>query len=220
VDSTAVLCGIYDVVGVRPGTKADMPVGFPYPDFCSDGCFFYDLRRVPGFEDLEDRVVIDWGPGALAWHQRMDGSNKDKEVVEVYPPGFVMDWPGYAHVLIAHAELKAIVEHASANKKWQQSLSVVGGIYLILDTYDGRQYVGSACGADGIWGRWVNYAQTGHGGNIELQRILASDPRRVHGFRYSILQTLPGNTTKQDVLFHEALIKGKLGSRAFGLNAN
>lgn len=149
-------------------------------------------------------MVIDWGPVALAWHQRMDTT--DKEVVEVYPPGYVMDWPGYAHVLIAYSKLKAIVDHATANKKWQQSLSAVGGIYLILDIHDGRQYVGSACGAEGIWGRWVNFAQSGHGGNIELRRILEADPKRIHGFRYSILHTLPTNTTRQDVILHVNLI--------------
>ena len=35
---------------------------------------FYDLERLPRYEDLEGRAIIDWGRGALAWHQKL--SNK------------------------------------------------------------------------------------------------------------------------------------------------
>ena len=30
---------------------------------------WYSLDRMSGFEDLENRTVIEWGPGAKMWHQ-------------------------------------------------------------------------------------------------------------------------------------------------------
>jgi len=42
----------------------------------------YDLVRDPRFAALEMRVVVDWDPGALAWHQWA----LDKPVVELKDP--------------------------------------------------------------------------------------------------------------------------------------
>lgn len=30
---------------------------------------FFELERIEHFEDLRNRVVIDWGKGTLSWHQ-------------------------------------------------------------------------------------------------------------------------------------------------------
>jgi hypothetical protein len=38
---------------------------------------------MPGFDDLKGRVVIEWGKGALAWHER----TTSKEAIEVLPKG-------------------------------------------------------------------------------------------------------------------------------------
>jgi len=82
------------------------------------------------------------------------------------------------------------------------------------------QYIGSASGSNGFWGRWANYAKNGYGGNIELKALLNKDPSYAKNFRYSILQTLPSNYTAKQVVAYESLYKEKLGSRVHGLNGN
>ncbi|SIS64874.1 GIY-YIG nuclease family protein [Salimicrobium flavidum] len=99
-------------------------------------------------------------------------------------------------------------------------LSSVGGIYLIQDTTDGLQYVGSASGKEGILGRWKEYAKTGHGGNKILKQLIGADSTRAQKFKFTILQTLPATLTRNEVLAEERKYKEKLGSRAAGLNLN
>ena len=64
------------------------------------------------------------------------------------------------------------------NKQWKMMLSNVYGVYLILDTITGQQYIGSAYGKDGLWGRWSNYIHTKHGGNKILIELLKESPSR------------------------------------------
>lgn len=39
---------------------------------------------------------------------------------------------------------------------------------MIIDGNTGKLYIGSVYSGEGIWGRWVTYATTCHGGNYEL----------------------------------------------------
>ena len=93
-------------------------------------------------------------------------------------------------------------------------------MYLILAETSGNLYVGSAYGANGIWGRWEQYAKTGHGNNKRLIELLGVDTDYPEKFRFSLLQILPKTFTRDEVIARESLYKRKLGSKAFGLNAN
>src|SRR5262249_43350049 len=80
------LLGIYAVLGRQPGSQGSLPADCraamtrgEINDQWSKAKYFYDLRKQPGFEDLEGRVVIDWGKAAKSWHQWL----RKKEVVEV-----------------------------------------------------------------------------------------------------------------------------------------
>lgn len=215
--SLARFIGVYKVVGRQKASETPIPPGFPYPDLAlRHEAVFYQLTHVEGFEDIEDRVIIDWGKGALSWHQWL----KEKEVVEVLPKGYVADFPGYLDFILTFQQLSTIINNASANREWHRMLGGVAGVYLIVDDADGKQYVGSAYGEDGILGRWRQYAKTHHGGNVKLKELLTENSEAGDRFRFSILQTLPRTLTKSEVIAYEELYKKKLGSRAFGLNAN
>tara|TARA_X000001036_G_C20681032_1_gene805906 strand:+ start:2258 stop:3124 length:867 start_codon:yes stop_codon:yes gene_type:complete len=183
-----------------------------------DGKQYYELEPVTEFKDLEDRLVIDWGDNARAWHQWYD--RHDKEVIEILPKGYVGAFPGLLDFVLEYDELKTLVNNPDANHEWQQHLSAVNGIYLILDNSTGQQYIGSAYGGEGIWQRWSEYATTGHGGNLELKSLLQKDPAYARNFKFSVLQSLPSNITPREIITIEALYKDKLGSRAHGLNRN
>lgn len=84
----------------------------------------------------------------------------------------------------------------------------------MVDRESGKQYVGSAPGQDNLWGRWRDYARTGHGGDREL-RTLGRRPYQV-----TILHAVPMLSPDDDVVDTESLWKEKLMTRKFGLNAN
>lgn len=207
---------VYKVLGRRSGQDGSLPPGCPYSQW-QKSAFYYDLERQAGFEALENRVVIDWGRGALAWHQR----TTNKAVVEVLPTGQLFSvFSDYLEFTLTHAELQYLFNHPAASREWRARLSAVAGVYLILASTTGRQYVGSAYGAEGFWGRWGAYAATGHGGNVQLRQLMAKDSAYPEAFTYSILQIVPRTAAKAEVLTREQHYKEKLGSFATGLNSN
>lgn len=210
------LAGVYRVTGKLPATEAPVPPDFARPDLVNTHGWYYVLEPVPGFEDLNERVVIDWGANARAWHQWL----KPKEVVQLLPMGYVREFPGYLDFVLTFDELQSIVLNPEANREWHRMLAAVAGVYLIVDMETGKQYVGSAYGASGVLGRWTTYARTGHGGNAQLRERLTTDPSAVKYFSYTLLRTLPTTLTKAEVIRYESLYKHKLGTRAFGLNSN
>jgi hypothetical protein len=183
-----------------------------------NGEYYYDLEAVPEFDSLVDRLVIDWGNNAIAWHQWYD--TQVKEVDEILPQGYIGGFTGLLDFVLEFDELKNLIDNPDANYEWRHHLSAVNGIYLILDSSTGMQYIGSANGENGIWQRWAEYVANYTGGNKELIALLKADPHHYRHFRYSVLQTLPSNITQREIIAIESLYKDKLGSKAHGLNQN
>ena len=215
--------GVFRNRGFTHAAEGDTPPDCPWAREWKESCRrkkgggrFYDLKRVPGFEDLEDRIIIDWGPGTLAWHQRLT----NKPVVELTPKGRRLPpFDDYLEFSLSYAELRELFASPDAHREWRARLEAVGGIYLILAESTGEQYVGSASGNGGIWQRWQNYAQSGHGGNAKLRKLIAADPVSPNNFRFSILQITPKTISRDALLKREARFMAKLGSRAHGLNS-
>jgi len=215
--SYAKFIGVYKVGHRLDGT--DIPAllsGFPDAEFATGAGCFYELKKCAGFEDLENRVVIDWGRAARKWHQWLS----EKKVVEILPEGYVKPFPGFLEFILDYDELVQLIAHPDANREWHMMLKSVAGVYLIVDRKTGFQYVGSACGKKGILGRWTDYVKTGHGGNVVLKELIGGRKRYASNFQFTILQTLPRSLTPKEVIAYEQQYKEKLGSRAFGLNAN
>lgn len=214
----SLLYGVYKVKDVTTITKLpNQLTKIKDLENWGDGPYFkYDLIRVDKFDDLVQRLVIDWGNAPLSWHQ----NSTDKEIIEILPEGFTKSFPGYENVILTFDELIKIFKFPDSNRQWKTMLASVYGIYLILDKTDGQQYVGSAYGKDGIWGRWNNYVETKHGGNRNLIDLLNTDPTRYKNFQFSILNVFPNSTIRDEILKHEAITKEKLGTRVHGLNAN
>lgn len=183
-----------------------------------DAGFQYDFIEVSGFEDFKDRVVIDWGKATISWHQW--ASDNDKEILEILPKGYLGYFPGLLNFILDFSELRMLYGNLDANREWYNHLSSINGIYLILDEKEGKQYIGSAYGKEGLWQRWGEYAQTGHGGNKLLKELCNDDPLYAKNFKFTVLQSLPSNVSSKDVIDLESLYKQKLGTRLFGLNAN
>lgn len=215
--TTSRLIGVYEVGEVKQAKDVPTP-DYPHHEEHSQLTdIFYELERLPGFKDLEQRVIIDWGKATRSWHQWL--TPKDKKVIQILPEGFARPWPGFLDFSLPFAELERIVDKAEANSEWHMRLSSVGGIYLITSGAD--LYVGSASGREGIMGRWKTYVGTGgHDGNKLLKKAVEQHASGKLGLNFSVLRTFPLSTPKREAVEIENRWKIKLGSRAFGLNDN
>ena len=222
IDKTyAKFIGVYSVGDRSAGAEWTLPLDYPHPEH-GLAKYHYELDKVDGFEELEDRVIVDWGRGTRSWAQRIRNS---KPVVEYLRSGAAASdrvpiFRDYLDFSLTHADLVRVFDDPESHPEWRARLEAVSGVYLILDPLEGRQYVGSASGEAGIWGRWSAYSRNGHGGNKRLRDLIASDPRYPGAFVYSLLQILPGSLTRDEVLGSEGRWKHRLGSRATGLNLN
>jgi len=218
-NTKARLVGLYECQGkthLRELQK--MPPAHLYEKEIEDQYTWYKLKRVSVLDDFQDRLIIKWGApsSTRSWVQR----KLDKEVLEILPEGYVRDFPGYEDFVLTYSELVKLIENPDPNREWYNRLSSVAGIYLIVDTATGKQYIGSASGKGGIWGRWVSYVKTGHGGNKQLRGLVEANTGNVENWQFTILRTLPISLAKQEIIKKENLYKEKLGSRSFGLNSN
>jgi hypothetical protein len=214
-DKKALFWNVYEKVGeVTPIETPVLPEDFPQ-ELAAETKFQYKFEPLAGFDDLHRSLVIEWTSGRH-WHVNF----KDEKIIEIRPQGFFKEFPGYLDFTLSFKDLKYLIQNADANPVWKDKLSAVSGIYLILDTVTGDQYVGSASGNEGIWQRWGNYIETGDGGNKELKELLKNRDNYELNFQFTILATLPGHLTRSEVHEYESLYKTKLGSRVFGLNSN
>lgn len=212
------LIGVYKV-GERERPEDNITEGYPYREEHENSIWFYQMEKLRGFEDYEERLTISWGKSIRSWHQWFGPENRDKEVTHILPKGFAREWPGYLDFILPYRELARILENRDANVEWHTRLSSVGGIYLL--SHGANLYVGSAGGGRGILSRWQSYITTqGHGGNVRLKELIDSDPNSKYGLQFSILRTLPLATPNKEVIEIENLYKLKLSTRAHGLNAN
>lgn len=111
-------------------------------------------------------------------------------VYELRAESNMSDFPGYANVLLNFAQLQQLACDESAS--WVAGLSNVKAIYLQTDMNTGKHYVGSASGnSNGLWQRWVQYANEGHtGGNLGLKTLINEKGKEYieKYFQYSILE--------------------------------
>jgi hypothetical protein len=210
------LYGVFSVGDRRAASQGTAPVNCPLAPTWREEChYFYDLQRPPGFEALERRLVIDWGrPRPFA--RRL----ADTPVLELLPEGRRLPpFEDYLEFSLLYNDLTDLYRHEDAHHDWRAALQAVASVYLILAQDTGDLYVGSAYGQDGVWGRWRDYAATGHGNNVSLIELIERNPGVYpQRFRFSLLQVLPKTLARDEVLARERLYMGKLGSRAIGLN--
>jgi hypothetical protein len=166
-------------------------------------CDVYELRLDERAADLRGRVVIEWGAGARSWIQRADTQEKPiKEIAREFkePP-----FPGFIHFVEPLSRIERLPPD------WISNLANAKGVYLLTNSDTREQYVGSASGEQGFWGRWSEYVRTGHGGNVAL-KANPSD------YQVSILEVAGSNASRDDIIHLEELWKVKLRSREMGLN--
>lgn len=178
----------------------------------------FDFQELPGFEILKERIVINWG-NPVMWHQYFDNNMPVVRIDRGLKENNIPVFTRFEDVVLDYNQLKRIVE--TNNAEWKFKLDCCNCIYLILDKHTGKQYVGSTYNREGIWGRWKQYAETGHGGDKDLIPLLEADSNyAAKYFQWCILETLPIKVLDEHAIDRESLYKRKFGTREFGYNNN
>jgi len=205
-DNRWLFVGVYEILG----TAQEYQNGY-----------WYELRLLPDQENLIARLVV--------YHDREgrrqsyiygEGVEHRFHMHEYLPQRLsIGEYPGHSSVKISFDQLTAIT--LNNEPSWKSALSSIKGIYLILDRNSGLQYIGKADGNSGIWQRWLSYASNGHGGNVELFKLLkekGDDYKR--NFQYSILEIADFRIDDAIIGQRESHWKEVLGTRQYGLNKN
>lgn len=169
-------------------------------------CDLYKLTLDERLADFTGKLLIDWGKGARTWIQRAD--NQNKVVLEIRTEFREPEFPGFTDFR------KQLSEIEQLPSGWTTALKATRGIYLLTCPKTKEQYVGEATGKDGFYGRWLEYVQNGHGGNVGLKSRDPSD------YQVSILEVAGSGDTESDIGEMERRWKQKLQSREMGLNRN
>ena len=207
--------GVYEVLGL------DKRITVPSDDKKSfEEKVFVSVFSLDVFKPLGGRVLVDWGGmAAQRWLQWFKGDKKvlqiDEGIIRMMIP-----FTSYNDVLLSFKELKNLIE--TDNVEWRDKLKAVNGIYGIADQNNGKLYVGSAYGYEGIWGRWKVYVETnGHGNNDMLVELMNKNKDYAwDNFQWFILETFPLDVTDDYAIHRENLYKEKLCTRKFGYNKN
>lgn len=177
-----------------------------------------ELEEVPEFKFLNEKIVIDWGKATVSWRQNY---SQIKYVIRIEDgmrnPNGMPIFKSYNDVILTHDELEQVLK----DDEWTNKLKAVNCIYLIADLSNGKHYVGSTYGRAGIYGRWCDYANTGHGDDKDLKKLIEEDSNyHKRNFQWSILETIPLTITEFEAIERESLWKRKLKTIKFGYNNN
>ena len=185
----------------------------------------YEGTELPEYSKYYGRII-------LSFHKTLQNPvvTKDTvwnqlEVLQILSSPFDgIDFPGYDSVNITFHELEPIITRHK--KDWIKALENQKAIYLISDKSNGKLYLGSATGDNGmLLQRWSAYIANGHGGNVELRKI-TEDPSKgfsyvQENFSYAILENYNARVDKNFILKRESWWKSTLKTRVpFGYNMN
>ena len=106
--TTAKFFACYKVNGCVPDTQDVKPDGFPLENWFQGQRMFYELEHVDLLKEYENRLLIEWGKGALAWAQK--GTN-EKPIVAIQDKRV---FSGYENLVLTYDELKEIVKDPTA----------------------------------------------------------------------------------------------------------
>ena len=198
--------GIYSVTyeGVL---EYDQPKPHMPGEFDKAGsCDRFSLNFEATMSEFIGRLIIDWGNAKLAWVQY--ANRHDKPVLEIRRTIADPPYPGHLNFIKPLSTIRKLPP------SWIEVLKAARGIYVLTCPKTKEQYVGSADGPLGFWGRWMDYVKTGHGGNIGLKSKVPSD------YQVAILEVAGTSATHEEVLEMEGRWQKKLQSREMGLNRN
>lgn len=212
-----------------------------YPDN-SDTFLFGGVFKIIGRDKTNDKYNIEWQSeyekyvGRLVVKVKLETRSVYRKLDNLFPKVLIKEilpspfytskkFPGYKKLDLAYDKL-AEIDHGYL-RDWKQVLQNIEGVYLITDKKNGKLYVGSAIGKNGIWGRWTNYYNNLTGGNKGLEELNEESKKKFdedyikQNFHFSILEAyVLGSIGKEKIIERESVWKDRLRSRQNGYNKN
>lgn len=212
-----VLAGAYSVgpsSSLRSADYWDIPEhralaahGMAGPDGGRSEMLRFELTTLVALDDYIGRITVDWPPPAQSWFRW--AHRQQLPLAALHPETTLTPpMPAWNEIVLPHSDLQLLPA------TWAAALAQWRGVYLVFDTERQKGYVGAAYGPENILGRWLDYADTGHGGNALLTASQTSS------LRFSILQRTSPDMPPDEVQRLEASWKRRLHTREHGLNAN
>lgn len=182
----------------------------------------YEAEELSEYKKYYGRVIIKFHKTFQSQGIYYKGIYEELIVNQILPATFDgYDFPGYDKVKLTFGELENII--SIYKKDWVAALENQKAVYLITDMSNGKLYVGSATGDNGmLLQRWRDYISNGHGGNKEL-KMLVEDKGFDYvkqNFQYSILENYNAKVDDREILERESWWKEMLKTREFGYNCN
>lgn len=169
---------------------------------------WFDLMQTDFYATWKGKLIVSWPPPELSWWRR---AHRNEIPIIAILENSILDTaiPKWNEIEFTWEQLGILPT------RWKSAFSEWRGIYYIFDTSDRKGYIGSAYGEDNLFGRWLNYAASGHGGNTLLQQ---RDPRN---FLFTILQRVSPDMEQKEIIQLENSWKQRLHTRKpYGLNEN
>lgn len=211
----ATLIGIYKVAGYeslpmsRIAAKPEIKALWKHmPRDTAESRLWFDLQPTTVMSDWQGKLIVQWPGKEIVWSRW--ASQNELNVISILDTsvfaGKNSDW---RELDLSWNDLQIMPQ------KLNEMLRSWRGIYYIWDETDRSGYVGSATGTDGFLGRWLNYRDSGDGGN----KLLCT--RSPENLRFTILEWASPEMSSREILEREKSWKIRLHTRSpGGLNGN
>ncbi len=182
----------------------------------------YKLTLQEEFNEYIKRLIIklDRPVGRDIYNKPFENVQRDfnPEIYELTPSARLCDFNGYNNVLLLHKDLQIIAKYGAP--QWENALKNVKGIYAITDISNGKIYIGSATGENGIWQRWCSYAKGLTGDNKDFINIVKENGEDYirSNFTYSILEIFDMKTKDDYIISREHHWMKVFQTKKFGMN--
>jgi hypothetical protein len=162
-----------------------------------------NAERLLEYEPYFGRLVIEWRNLPQQFFYVKPEIINNIELTEILPLPYLESgeaFPGYEAVSKTYSELRKVI----VKQDWRDALSNIYGVYVLTDESNGKLYVGSATGEQGIYGRWSTYLDDGYDKveeddkdypNKGLKELVERNKIDYikQNFRYSIMEYFPKN---------------------------
>lgn len=181
----------------------------------------YEIELTDLYSNMIGRLKIFFPYTSRSRNLHLERYFHEMSVHEILPKVYDGEvFQGYENIRLSFNELQTIFKKQRID--WKTALENVSGIYLIVDKSNGKKYVGSAYGSDGIWSRWSQYISSGHGNTKDLKGLIQNKgvEHAQKYFQFCLLEYMPASVSNDVVHRRESHWKRVLLSGEFGYNSN
>lgn len=189
-------------------------------DFEHGGQYPYKILLCDKYKNFIGRLKIQYSHREKQVRNKMENYFPQLVVKGILEePYSIKSFPGYKNLDVPFITLENIIK--KDHPSWKNALSIKG-IYLITDIKTGKKYVGKASGENGIWQRWSDYIFNGHGGDVDLKKLIDSEGGLSYArenYKFTLLEIVESNT-ENDIDNRENYWKRVLMSRLDSVGHN